>query len=34
MFRRRGLKVGANKSKVRMLGEKEGLECESCVDGV
>ena len=31
--RKRGLKVNASKSKVMLLGEKEGLECEVCVNG-
>ena len=30
--RRRGLKINAGKSKVMVLGEEEGLECEVCVD--
>ena len=29
--RRRGLKVNESKSKVILLGEEEGLECEVCV---
>ena len=28
----RGLKVNVGKSKVMVLGEEEGLECEVCVD--
>ena len=32
--RRRDLKVNAGKSKVVLLGQEEGLECEVCVDGV
>ena len=31
---RRCLKVNAGKSKVRVLGGEEGLECEVCVDGI
>ena len=31
--RRRGLKVNAGKSKVKLLGGEEGLECEVCVNG-
>ena len=34
MFRRRGLKVNRDKSKVMVLGGEEGLECEVCVDGI
>ena len=34
VFRRRGLKVNAGKSKVMVLGGEEGLECEVCVDGI
>ena len=30
--RRRGLEVNADKSKAMVLGRKEGLECEVCVD--
>ena len=30
----KGLKVNAGKSKVMVLGEEEGLECEVCVDGI
>ena len=29
--RRRGLTVNTGKSKVMVLGEEEGLECEVCV---
>ena len=32
--RRRDLKVNAGKSKVIVLGEEEGLECEVCVDRI
>ena len=32
--RRKGLKVNAGNSKVILLGEEEGLECEVCVDGI
>ena len=32
--RRRGLKVNAGKSKVRVLGGEEGLEYEVCVDWI
>ena len=34
VWRRRGLKVKAGKSKVMVLGDEEGLECEVCVNGV
>ena len=34
MYRRRGLKVIAVKSRVMALGWEEGLECEVCVDGI
>ena len=33
-FRRGGLKVNADKSKVMVLGGEEGLECEVWVDGM
>ena len=33
VFRRKGLKVHADKIKVMVLGGEEGLECEVCVDG-
>ena len=33
VFRRRGLKINAGKSKVMVLGREEGLECEVYVDG-
>ena len=32
--RRRGLKVNAGKSKDMVLGGKEGLECEICIDRI
>ena len=32
--RRRGLKVNASESKVRLLCGEERLECEVCVDGM
>ena len=32
--RRRGLRVNASKSKMVVLGEEEGLECEVCVNGM
>ena len=32
--RRRGLKVNGVRKKVMVLGGKEGLECEVCVDGI
>ena len=32
--RRRGLKVNAGESKVMVMNEEEGLECEVLVDGV
>ena len=32
--RRRGLKVNADKSKVMVLNEEEGLECEAHIDGI
>ena len=32
--RRRGLKINAGKSKVMVLNEEEGLECEVHVDGI
>ena len=32
--RRRGLKVNSDKSKVMVLNEEEGLECEVYVDGI
>ena len=32
VFRERGLKVNAGKSKVMVLGGEEGLECEVCVN--
>ena len=31
---RRGLNVNAGKSKVIVLGEENGLECEVCVNGI
>ena len=34
VYRRRGLKVNASKSKVIMLGVEEGLECEVCIYGI
>ena len=34
VYRRRGLKVNAGKSKVMVMNEEEGLECEVHVDGV
>ena len=34
MFRRRGLKFNVGKSKVMVLNEEEGLECEVHVDGI
>ena len=34
VYRRRGLKVNAGKSKMMMLGGEERLECEVCVDGI
>ena len=34
VYRRRGLKVNAGKSKVMMLGGEEGLECEVCIDKI
>ena len=34
VFKRRGLKVNAGKSKVIVLGGEEGLECEVCIDGI
>ena len=34
LCRRRGLKVNATKSKVRVLGGEEGLAYEVCVDGM
>ena len=34
MCRRKGLKVNAGKSKVMVLGEEDGLDCEVCVDGI
>ena len=33
VYRRRGLKVNAGKSKVILLGGEEGLECDVCVNG-
>ena len=33
MYRERGLKVNADKSKVMVLGGEEGLGCEIRVDG-
>ena len=33
MCRKRGLKLNADKSKVMVLSEEEGLECEICVAG-
>ena len=32
--RRKGLKFNAGKSKVKVLGGEEGLECEVCVNGI
>ena len=32
VYRRRSLKENASKSKMKVLGEKEGLECEVCVE--
>ena len=32
VYRRRGMKVSAGKSKVMKLNKEEGLECEVCVD--
>ena len=32
--KRRSLKVNAGKSKVMVLSEEEGMECEVCIDGV
>ena len=34
VYRRRGLKVNAGKSKVILLGGVEGLDCEVCVNGI
>ena len=34
VFRRKSLKVNAGKSKMMVLDEKEGLECEVCVDEI
>ena len=34
LHRRRILKVNAGKRKVRVLGGKEGLEQEVCIDGI
>ena len=34
VYRRRDLKVNAGKSKVVVLNEKQGLECEACVNGM
>ena len=34
VLRRRGLKVNAGNTKVMVLGGKEGLEFEVCVDGI
>ena len=34
IYRRRGLKVNAGKSKVMVLGVEEGLEYEVCVYGI
>ena len=34
VYRRSGLKVNKGKSKVKVLNEKEGLECEVYVDGI
>ena len=34
MCRRRSLKVNTGKSKVMLLGEEEGLECEVCAEGI
>ena len=34
MCRRRGQKLNAGKSKMMVLKEEEGLECEICVDGI
>ena len=30
----RSLKVNTGKSKVMLLGEEEGLECEVCAEGI
>ena len=32
--RRTGFRVNTGKSKVMVLGEEEGLECEVCIDGI
>ena len=32
VYKRRGLKVNAGKSKIMLSGEEEGLECEVCVN--
>ena len=34
VYRRRGLKFNADKSKVMLLNREEGLECEVHVDGI
>ena len=34
VYRRRGLKVNAGKTKVMVLNGEEGLECEVHIDGV
>ena len=34
VYRRRGLKVNASKSKAMVLGGKKGVKCEVCVDGM
>ena len=34
VYRKSGLKINAGKSKVKLLGEEEGLECEVCIDGI
>ena len=33
MFRRRGLKLNAGKSKAMVLTGEEGIECEAYIDG-
>ena len=33
VYKRRGLKVNADKSKVMVLGEEEELECEVLING-
>ena len=34
VYRKRGLKVNAGKSKVMVFGGEEGLECGVCIDGI